>query len=91
MQLALRLRPQRPVAQRLCVHVMRDQPGRPLGDQPVERTQARLDVSAAVDPLADVVQQRRQQELLVVGPFFARQLEDLQRVIQNVPFRVVSR
>jgi len=40
-------------------------------------------------PFVDVVQQGRQQELLVVGPFVAGQLEHLQRVVEHVSFRMV--
>jgi hypothetical protein len=42
-----------------------------------------------VDRLADVVQQRSQEELLIVRPFFARQLEDLEAVIECSPLRVI--
>ena len=45
------------------------------------------DVIVRVDALADVVQQGRQQEFLVVGPAVAGQLEHLQRMIQGVAFR----
>ena len=59
--------------------------------RPSSAVQRRLDVVGAVDPLADVVQQRRQQELLVVGPAVAGQLEHLQRVIQHVAFGMILR
>ena len=42
------------------------------------------DVVAAIDALADVVQQGRQQELLVVRPVIAGQLENLERMIEHV-------
>src|SRR5207247_4180792 len=47
------------------VHVVLDQEPGPLGDQPVQGLQRGADVVGRVQPLADVVQQRRQQELLV--------------------------
>ena len=68
-----------------------DQELRSLGDQAVERSKARRDVIVRVDPLADVVQQGRQQELLVVRPRVARQLEDLQQVIEHVPLGMMLR
>ena len=42
-----------------------------------------------VQALADVVQQGRQQELLVVRPVLAGQLEHLQLMVQDVPLGMV--
>ena len=61
----------------------------PLGDEAVERFQAGGDVVVRVDRLAHVVQQRREQELLVVGQRVAGQVEDLQAVIEGVAFGMV--
>ena len=61
-----RLRAERPGAQGLGVHVVRDQPPRALGDRPFQGLQGGLDVIRRVDRLADVVQERRQQKFLVV-------------------------
>ena len=72
-------------------HVVLDQPGGPLGDRPFERLHRRADVVRRIDRLADVVQERRQQELLVVRAFVAGQLEHLERVIERVPLGVVLR
>ena len=44
-----------------------------------------------VDRLADVVQQRGEQELLVVAPLVAGQLEDLEAVVEGVPLGVILR
>ena len=68
---------------------MLDEPERPLRHRPPERLHPRPDVILGVDRLADVVQQGRQQELLVIRPGVARQLEDLQAVIERIPLRVI--
>ena len=44
-----------------------------------------------IDRLAHVVQQGGQQELLVVGPLVAGQLEDLKAVIERIPLGMVLR
>ena len=56
---------------------------------PSRRSKRGLDVVGRVDGLADVVQQGRQQELLVVRPLFAGQLEDLEAVIERIPFGMI--
>ena len=66
-----------------------DQPLGPLGDRPLQGLQGGLDVVGRVDRLAHVVQQGRQQELLVVRPLVPRQLEDLQAVIKRIPLRMI--
>ena len=68
---------------------MLDQPERPLGDGAAERLDARGDVVLRVDGLADVVQQGGQQELLVVGPRVAGQLEDLQAVKERIALGMI--
>ena len=70
---------------------MLDQPERPLGDAPRGGTRPPArDVVLRVDGLADVVQQGGQQEFLVVRPGLARQLEDLQAVIQRIALGVIA-
>ena len=73
------------------VHVEGDQGLGPLGDRPFERLQAGEDVVGRVDRLADVVEQRGEEELLVVAPLVAGQLEDLEAVVEGVSFGVVLR
>ena len=58
---------------------------------PSRACKAAVDVVGRVDRLADVVQERRQQEFLVVGPLVAGQLEDLEAVVEGVPLGVVLR
>ena len=57
--------------------------------EPFQRLQGGLDVVGRVDRLAHVVQEGRQQELLVVRPLLPRQLEDLQAVIERIPLGVI--
>ena len=70
---------------------MRDQPGGALRDVTLQRVEAGGDVVGRIDPLADVVQQRRLEELDIVRPAIACQLEDLEQMIENVPLRMVER
>ena len=42
-----------------------------------------------IDPLANVVQQRREQKVFIVRQLVARSIEHLQAVIEGVPFRMV--
>ena len=63
---------------------MLDQPGRPRRDQAGKRLQPGGNVVLRVDRLAHVVQQRRQQEFLVVRQFLASQLEHLKTVVEDV-------
>ena len=59
-------------------------------DRPLERLQRSGDVIGRIDGLAHVVQERRQQELLVIGPLGPRQLEDLQAVIERIPLGMIA-
>ena len=68
---------------------MFDEPERPVRHGAAERFDARADVILRVDRLADVVQEGRQQELLVIRPGIARQLEDLQAVIERIAFGMI--
>src|SRR5262245_15888240 len=72
-------------------HVVLDQEVRAPGDQPFQRRQAGADVVGRVDPLADIVQQRCLQKLLVVGPALLGQFEHLQQVKQHIPLGVIAR
>ena len=65
-----------------------DQPGGPRRDEALQGLQRRRHVLPRIDRLAHVVQQRRQQKLLVVGQLLAGQLEDLQAVVEQVAFRM---
>ena len=58
---------------------------------PFEGLQGRVDVVGRVDRLAHVVQQGRQEELLVVRPLLAGQLEDLEAVIEGIALGMVLR
>ena len=60
---------------------------RPVGDRVPSRSASTAggDVAVRVDRLADVVEQGRQQEFLVVGPLAAGQFEDLEAVVERVP------
>ena len=69
---------------------MLDQPEGALRDRTAERLDPRAHVIVGVDGLADVVQERRQQELLVIRARLARQLEDLQAVIERIAFGMIA-
>ncbi len=73
------------------VAVVRDQPCSPLGQGPVKGQCGGGGGVLGVDRLAHVVQQGGQEELLVIGPRHARQLEDLEAVIERVPLGVALR
>src|SRR5262249_18041557 len=51
----------------LGLHMVLDEPACPVGDEAIERFEPRGHVIVWVDRLAHVVQERREQELLVVG------------------------
>ena len=53
-----------------------------------QEAQADSHVIVGVDPLPHVVQQGGQKEFFVVGDFLVSQAEDLQAVVQHVPFGV---
>ena len=57
--------------------------------QLVERMESGRNVVFGVDRLPHVVQQRGQLEFLVVRNLITRQFEDLETVVQGVPFRVI--
>ena len=61
-----------------------DQPERPLGDGTAQGLGPGVGMILRIHRLAHVVQQGRQQELLVVGPRLARQVKDLKAVIEDV-------
>ena len=75
----------------LGFHVMLVQPGCPLGDRTFESLEGRIDVVGRVDGLAHVVKQGGQQELLVVGPLVAGQLEDLKAMVEGITLGMVLR
>ena len=82
---------ERPLAVGVGLHVMGDQRGRPVGDRPFEHLQGGGHVVGRVDRLADVVQERRQEELLVIGAFVPRQLEDLKAVVKRLALGMILR
>ena len=55
-----------------------------VGDRAFEGLEAGGDVVGRIDRLADVVQQRGEQDRLVVAALVAGQLEDLERVLVEV-------
>src|SRR5271166_1249442 len=66
------------------IHVMCDQPERPLGDGTAHGLGSGAGMILRVQRLAHVVQQGRQQKLLIIGPRLARQVKDLKAVIEDV-------
>ena len=68
--------------------MVRDQPEGPVGDRAPEGSDRRGDVVARLDRLADVVQQGREQELLVIRPGLAGDFEDLEAVVEGIPLGV---
>ena len=52
--------------------MLSDEPSGTLGDEPVQSFKPRVDVILAVNPLAYVVQQCRQQKFLVIRQLVAR-------------------
>ena len=75
---------QRAVAQGQRLDVMLDQPGRPRRDQSGQRLQGGGDVVLRVDRLADVAQEHREEEFLVIRQFISRQSERLKTVVEDV-------
>ena len=67
-ELAFQSRAQGTVPAGEQVHVMFDQPECPLGDRTAERLDARDDVVVRLDGLAHIVQERGEEEFLIVGP-----------------------
>ena len=79
-----------PDAKRLGLHVVRDQPRGAFGDRPLPApASAAATWSDGSIALPTSCKKRRQQKLLVVRPLLARQLEDLQAVIERVPLRMI--
>ena len=54
------------------IHVVADQPERPLGDGPAQGLDPGVRMILRVNGLAHVVQQGRKQEFLIIGPRLAR-------------------
>ena len=71
------------------VVLMLDQPECALGDGASKRFDSGGDVVLGIDGQADVVQQGRQQEFLVVGANVSRQVKDLQAVKEGVALGVL--
>ena len=86
---AVRGAPKRAVQQFLAFHVVGDEPGSPRRDMLRQGLQAGGHVILAIDRLAHVVQEGRQEELLVVRQFIPGQIEDLKTVIQGVAFGMI--
>ena len=58
---------------------------------PARASRPAVDVVAAIDRLAHVVQEGRQEELLIVGQLAPGQLEHLQTVVEGVPLGMIPR
>ncbi len=68
------------------LRMVQDQPRGPFRQHIPQHVDDRLLVIERIDPLSRVVQQRRREELLVVGKFIPCEREHLQAVIEQVPF-----
>ena len=72
------------------IEVMADEPDSPLREKTIEEVRPHLVVEGTVDGLAHVVEERRCPEQAILRGTVC-ELEDLQRVEERIPFRVVSR
>ena len=67
------------------VHVMLDEKTRPVRDDAVQGCQARGDVIGRIQPLAHIMKQSGQHELLIIWPLRARQLRSASLRQRNAP------
>ena len=65
-----------------------DEPFRAFGDVAIECREPGIDMIQRINRFADVMQQRCQQELLVVWRLMLRELKDLQAVVQGISLGV---
>lgn len=66
------------------LHMMRDQIRGSLGDRSLKSREPRGHVILGIDRLADIMQESRKQELLVIGTHVARPLENLKAMVKSV-------
>ena len=66
------------------LHVVLDQPGRSFRDGSLQRFECRADMVVGVEPLADIMQQRGEQELFVIRQLVSGQFKHLQAVVEDI-------
>lgn len=72
----------------VSLHVVPNEPRGAFGDVSFQRFESRRDMIRRIDALADIVQQRGEQEFLVVRLLVASKVKDLQAVVEDIAFRV---
>ena len=73
----------------MSIHVVPNQPLGSLRDEAIQRFQSGVDMIVRINSLADIMQQRREEEFFVVRHGVFRKNVTLQQVVQHVPFRMI--